>query len=322
MRTSSRHPIVRALLALGAAVLAGVLFAGPAVAQTDDDLTENDQIVLNGRLTVLAGETVDTAVIFNGPATVDGTVTEALVVFNGDVVVTGTVGGDVVVTNGAVTIRSSAEIGGNLVTRQTPDVEDGATIRGERRGVALDGADAAWIGFASRIAWWIAYSASTLVLGLLLILFAPRLDPAIALTARERTGAAIGIGAAFFFLLPIVAALLLVTVIGIPLGIFLLLGLALIYTVGYVAGAHALGRFLIKPPASPYLAFLAGWAVLRVIGLIPVLGGLAWLAFAIFGLGVLVVAARATASGAVVAPPTPPAPLETPTAPPAAPETT
>lgn len=309
MRTVSKHRAASMVVMLATVLLAGAALVGPAAAQTDDgDLTDDDQVVLNGRLLVATDETVGTALIFNGPATIDGTVRESLVVFNGDVVVSGIVRDDVVVLNGAVTIRSGAEIGGDLVSQSTPNVEDGATIQGDRVGVALKGADAAWVGFASRMAWWIAYSASTLVLGLLLVAFAPRLDGAITLAARDRMGASIGLGAAWFFLLPILAAVLLVTVVGIPLGLFILLALALIYTVGYVAGAHALGRFVMKPPSSPYLAFIVGWGIARVIGLVPVLGGLSWLALAIFGLGVLIVAARSRTGAVVVTAPVPPTP--------------
>ena len=38
------------------------------------------------------------------------------------------------------------------------------------------------------------------------------------------------------------------------------------------------------------VAFLAGWAILRVVALIPILGGLVWFAAVVFGLGALVVA--------------------------------
>jgi hypothetical protein len=99
---------------------------------------------------------------------------------------------------------------------------------------------------------------------------------------------------AVFFLLPIVAVLFVVVIVAIPLGLFLLLALALalLYTVGYVAGAHALGRRLVKPPTSRFAAFLAGWAILRVLGLIPVVGGFVWTLASIFGLGILWVSAR------------------------------
>jgi hypothetical protein len=295
----------------GLALALVALAAGPASAQdAGPDDNDNDQVVLHGTLVVPEGETVGAAVIFDGPVTVDGTVEQSLVVFNGDVDISGTVNKDVVVFNGDVVVRSGASIGGNLVSRRAPTVEQGATVEGDQ--VRITGRlDIGEIGFASRFAWWLGYSISTLVLGLLLLLFGPGLDVAITRVARERMGAAIGFGALWFFLLPVAAVVLLVTVVGIPLGLFLLLALALIYTVGYVAGAHGVGRLVMKPPSSRYAAFLVGWLILRVIALIPVLGGLAWLLSAIFGLGLLAAAARRMSGEpetAVVMPEAPPRP--------------
>jgi hypothetical protein len=287
------------------------LAAGPAAAQSDGSgLNHNDQVVLNGRLFVAKDDTLDNAVILNGPAQIAGTVRENVFVLNGNVEVWGTVGKDVVCVNGHVVIHSGARIGGDLVTQTTPTVAPGATIVGRRRSVATR-LDMQGIGVASRFAWWVGYSASTLFLGLLLLLLFPALDGAGLRVWRDRMGEAIGFGAAAFFLLPIVALLFLATIVAIPLGLFLLLGLALVYTVGYVAGSLALGRRLLKPPSSRFLAFLLGWVILRAIGLVPFLGGLVWLIASVVGLGVLAVAARrATPSAALpaAAPPPPPPP--------------
>jgi cytoskeletal protein CcmA (bactofilin family) len=292
---------------VGMALAAVLTIAGTAGAQTEPTSTPTEQIVFSGRLVVAEGETVDSAVIFNGPATIDGRVTGSLVVFNGRTVISGTVDGDVVVFNGSVTVRSGASVGGDLVTVDSPTVEPGATVRGDQRRVSAE-FDAAEFGFASRFAWWVGYTVSTLLLGLALLALAPAFDLSVARAARERTGVSIGLGAAAFFLLPAVAVLLLVIVVAIPLGLFLLLAFALLYTAGYVAAAHALGRRLVAPPKSRFVAFLAGWAILRGLALIPVIGGLVWMLAAIFGLGVLWVAARRSA-----------APLETPAATPAMP---
>ena len=309
MRTMARLLTV-AVLALGSLAL----LAAPASAQSDT--TEGrDQIVFNGRLDVPAGTTVGTAVIFHGPATVEGTVTGALVVFDGRVDISGTVDGDVVVFNGKATVRSGAHIGGNLVTTDSPTVEPGATIEGQQRGIS-GGFDTHNLGLASRFAWWVGYSVSTLVLGMVLLLFGPALDAAIARALRQRTGGAIGFGALAFFLLPVVAVLLMVIVVAIPLGLFLLLALAFLYTVGYVAAGIGVGRMVVKPPTSRYLSFLAGWGILRVIALVPVLGGTVWALAALFGLGLLWVAARSSepaAPGSMpagVVPPTPPVPSQ------------
>jgi hypothetical protein len=279
------------IVVMAAASAIVLLGAELAAAQTSDRPQDNDQIVLHGTLLVPAGETVDSAVIFDGPATIDGTVNDSLVVFNGDVEITGTIGKDVMVFNGDVTLRSGATVGGDLVSQGTVDIEPGATVTGSQRDVATE-VDLGQIGLASRIAWWIGYSVSALILGLVLLLLLPSLDAALIRIRRDRIGASFGFGAILFFAFPIAAGLLLVTVVGIPLGLFFLLALALIYTVGYVVGAHLLGRFILKEPTSRYVAFLVGLVIARAVALVPVLGGIAWFALTIAGLGALLLAAR------------------------------
>jgi cytoskeletal protein CcmA (bactofilin family) len=300
-----------------ALVAAGVaLAAGTASAQSDaSGLNHNDQVVLNGRLVVSKDQTVDNAVILNGPAQIVGTVRDTLFVLNGNVDVWGTVGKDVVCVNGDVVIHSGAHVGGDLVTQSSPQVEPGATISGRQRNVATR-IDLRGLGFASRFVWWVGYSASTLFLGLLLLLLFPALDAAAGRVWRDRAGEAVGFGVAAFFLLPIAAVLFLVTIVGIPLGLFLLLALALVDTVGYVAGTMVLGRLLVKPPSSRFLAFLLGWVILRAIGLVPILGGFVWLVTSLVGLGVLAVAGRrATPAAPPAAPASPPPPPPPPPAP-------
>jgi cytoskeletal protein CcmA (bactofilin family) len=269
-----------------------MLGGGAATAQEAEPSTDNDQIVLHGSLDVPEGQTIDSAVIFDGPATVEGTVTESLVVFNGDVTISGTVQKDVVVFNGSVILRSGATVAGDVVSQSDAQVEQGATLGGQQQTIASD-IDAGTVGFASRFAWWIAYSVSTLILGLVLLLLAPALDGALTRSGRGKLGASIGFGALVFFAVPIISGLLLVTVVGIPLGLFFLLALALIYTAGYVAGVHVLGRYVMRDQSSRYVPFLVGWVIARGLGLVPILGGLVWFALTIVGLGAAVLAARA-----------------------------
>jgi cytoskeletal protein CcmA (bactofilin family) len=266
------------------------LAAGPAQARSSVNNDHNSQIVINGRLDVPAGQTASTAVLFNGTANIAGTLTGALVVFNGDVTISGTVRKDVVVFNGAVDVRSGATVGGDIVSREQPTIANDATVLGDVRGVSGT-YDLAAFGWWSRFAWWLGYTVSTLILGLLMLALVPRADAGIG-RAGERLGAAFGFGALLFFVLPIAAVVLMAIVVGIPLGLFLLLALALIYTVGYVVAAHALGRRLIRSTRSRFVAFFVGWAILRVIALVPVLGGLSWIVASLFGLGVLLLLAR------------------------------
>jgi hypothetical protein len=305
-------PLLRtrsSLLLAGGIILLSALTMSPASAQGEGPPREDAaQIVFIGRLLVTADEEVDTAIIFDGPAFVEGTVHESLVVFNGDVEIVGTVEQDVVVFNGDLVVRSGATVGGDLVTQATPQIEDGATIRGEQTSVVTR-FDVDMVGFAGRFAWWLGYSVSVLVLGLLLLAFAPQLFPAVRDAARERLGSSIGWGVGLFFLLPIGSVLLLITVVGIPLGLFTLLALAFIYTVGYVVATVATGSLIMKSSPSRYVAFLVGFVGLRLLALIPFVGGWLWFLASVWGLGLLAVAIRSRGV-TIEAPagPTPPMP--------------
>jgi nitrate reductase NapE component len=301
MRWLRRSWTVAALLCLGFVTLAPA-----AVAQGDDGPDSDDQIVLTGRLVVPEGETAQTAVLFSGEALIDGTVGGWLVVFNGRTVITGTVDKDVVVFAGDVVLRSGSRVGGDVISLEDPQIEEGATVEG-----SVDDLATRWnlydITFGGRFAWWLAYTISTLVLGPALLFLALRLDRASIRAIRDRRGAAIGFGLLVFVLLPILAGLLVGTIVGIPLGLFLLLALALVYSIGYVVCALALGRLVVKEPTSRYVAFLAGWGALRVIALVPILGGIAWTVATVLGLGTLWVAARGASSDTrPVAPPVAP----------------
>src|SRR5215211_9540685 len=85
-------------------------------------------------------------------------------------------------------------------------------LRRSRTGPRSDYWDVTFVG---RFVWWLAYSVSTLVLGLVLLLLAAGLDPASVRALRDRLGGTIGFGILLFILLPIVAVLLFVTIVGI-----------------------------------------------------------------------------------------------------------
>ena len=297
-----------AFVIAGLAIVLSVLTMWPAFAQEGEANEDDDQIVLTGSLAIADDETVDTALIFDGPALVEGTVRESLLVFNGDAEIVGTVEEDVIVFNGDLVVRSGAEVGGDLVTQGTPQVEEGATVRGDQSSV-LTRFDVDMVGFAGRFVWWIGYSVSVLILGLLLLAFAPQLFPAVRDVARDQLGSSIGWGVGLFFLLPVGSILLLITVVGIPLGVFLMLALAFIYTVGYVIATLAVGSLIMRSSPSRYVVFLVGWVVLRVLALIPFVGGWLWFLGSVWGLGLLAVAIRNRPTTAAAEPPVPPVPV-------------
>jgi hypothetical protein len=140
-------------------------------------------------------------------------------------------------------------------------------------------------------------TASALVLGLLLIAFAPRAADAASRRAREETGLTIALGIGAFIALPVVAFGAIFTLVGVPLAIAILLALLPLAAVAYVTTAFVLGRIMVGAEVDRFLCFLAGLAALRILALVPVLGFIVWLVAVVFGLGALVLAAHRTRSG-------------------------
>lgn len=283
-----RRRLAGSMAAVGLAVLAIIATGTPASAQTDDGAPSNI-VVLTGRAEVRPTDTVDNVFIADGPTLVAGTVRHAVIAVRGDVVVRGTVDEDVVAVDGQVVVEGTGHIAGDVLSRRRPVVQPGGAVDGSwtrwnpaafRRGVLV----------ASRVLLWIAFTISTLVLGLLLGLLAPRAAAAIA-DAATNVGPVVGWGLLLTIGLPVVAVLLIFTLVGLPLGLGVLGALGLVYGVAYTAGAWVLGRIVARR-SKPIVSYLAGWSILRAIALVPILGGLASFAGVVLGLGAIGVAAH------------------------------
>src|SRR5829696_9405646 len=225
---------MRRSIVAGLFILLMLGLAAPAWAQSAQ--AAEAFVVLSGRADVPQGQQVGDLVVFHGSSTVDGTVNGSLTAFDAPVTITGRVNGDVVAFNGRVELRSGANVTGDVVSRDAPVVASGATIGGTTRRVQTN---VRWDGFgwAGRLAFWLAVSVSTLVVGLVLVWLVGRGAAWILEAGRTRVGPAIGWGLLVFFGLPIVAIIALVTVVGIPLGLGLLAALGLLYALGYGASA-------------------------------------------------------------------------------------
>jgi hypothetical protein len=261
-----------------------------AAAQTENGSSRGDRVVITGPVTIDRGEIADDVVVIDGPVSVAGRVRGDLVVVSGKLRISGTVDGDVAAVSDRATLAPGARIGGDLVYGdKRPVVPGGATVEGDVDRVSV-GEIVDPVGFIGAAALWIAVSVSALVLGLLLLWLAPRALEAAFAAASTSLGPTIGWGLLLFFGLPIVALIALVTLVGIPLGVALLLALLPLYSIGYTTSAWLLGRRLLGPPRGRVLAFLAGLAILRVLAIIPILGGIVWFAATVVGLGALLLA--------------------------------
>jgi len=284
---------VRRSSVFAAALLALLLLAAsPAIAQTRGDAGDA-VVVVSGDVTVERGEVVEDVFVVDGDVRIDGRVDGDVVVVAGDALLAGRIDGNLVMVSGLARLLPSASVGGDLTYGdESPRIAPAATVSG-----AIEEED--WRGsidflpFVGAFLLWLAVTVSFAVLGILLLLIAPRAADAVFARSRERIGTAIAIGVAIFILLPLAVLLAAVTLVGIPLAIGIGLALLPLAAIAYVTAAWALGRTIVKPPRGRILAFLAGLAILRVAALVPILGLLVWLAAVIVGLGLLALAIRA-----------------------------
>jgi hypothetical protein len=273
--------IVRA--ATAALLFALLLTAGSASAATD-------HVVITGGAVVPAGQTAGDVVVLDGPVTIAGHVTGDVVSVSGPVRLAGRVDGDLIAVADRALLGPTARVGGDLrYGDERPVLARGARVEGTVKSEDWSDAANGW-GWVSAIGWWLAVSVSTLIVGALLTWLAPGALYAAERAVREYLGASVGWGVAIAIGVPLLALLALVTLVGIPFGIALLLAAIPVLLVAYATTAWIVGRRVLRNrSASPWLALLAGWAILRVLALIPVAGALAGLAATVVGLGALAV---------------------------------
>jgi hypothetical protein len=281
---STPQAVRAAIAALLSALLALLLAAGSASAATD-------HVVITGGAVVPAGQTVGDIVVLDGTVRIAGRATGDVVSVSGPVRVTGRVDGDLITVSDRAFLGPTARVGGDLRYGDAPPVlAPGASVGGTLSNENWADAANGW-GWVSAFAWWLAVSVSTLIVGALLVWLAPGALYAAGRAVREHLGATVGWGVAIAVGVPLLAVLALVTLVGIPFGVALLLAAIPVLLIAYATTAWIVGRrVLSNRSTSPWAALLAGWAILRVLALIPVVGGLVGLAATVVGLGALAVA--------------------------------
>jgi hypothetical protein len=248
-----------------------------------------DQVVLLGRVVVSRGQSVGEVVVFSGRVIVEGVVRGDVVVLEGPISVSGQVSGSVIALGGSIRLLEGAQVGGDVVAHDTVQVEDGAQVAGTiREDVAfnLSGPLKAVGAFLS----WLAVAGSTLILGLLLSFLAPQALERTAAAGRGAPMACVGWGVAFAIGLPVLSTGLVASIVGLPLGLATLLAMVLLMFIGVVMAAHLVGRLLLGDERTTATAFMAGWGIATVVGVIPFVSGVAFGLAAAFGLGEAVVA--------------------------------
>lgn len=128
-----------------------------------------------------------------------------------------------------------------------------------------------------------------ILIGWLLILLLPQLIKQLVSLGLKQPGAAIGWGLLFLTVVPLLACLFIITLIGIPLGVVTILIYAVSLLLAKLLVSLSLGSRLLKDVKfkKPYLSLTLGLVIMVILQLIPVFGWLTYFILILFGLGVL-----------------------------------
>jgi hypothetical protein len=232
-----------------------------------------------------------------GADVVFGGVSRGRAEFYGDAVeIDGRVLGDLLVRARTVTVGRTAVIEGNVVfeTFGEPTIEEGATVRG-RQTVTLPRPrrpDAWTVISGLAVAVLFAIGAG-LVLGLVLLVFARAFVERTIRQTRGALGGSILAGIVVLILLPLLALAVMMTVVGIPIGILMLLAMPLLLLTAAIIAVFGLSDWALNRAGAPrsfgmrLLILLGGLVVLALVGVVPVIGFLVWLAAILLGLGAM-----------------------------------
>ncbi len=275
--------------ALLVAAIATSLWPWSVRAQDARPLRPVNQIVLSGSVTVARGERVGEVLVLSGRVTVHGVVTGDVVVLEGPVAVTGQVNGSVIVADGIVRLAESARVGGDVSSSEEVAARPGAEVGGETRGDVRFSLRAPLAALGDLLGP-VAIAVSVGLAGLVLLLLAPRGAETVAAAMSGAPLASLGWGFLVAIAVPVAAIALVVSVLGLPLGLTLFLSTGLWWLIGLVWAAWGVGRGLVRPPGGRGRAFAAGWAIVAAVGLVPILNVAVWTLAPILGLGAMVVA--------------------------------
>jgi len=278
-------------LTFAVALLATTALAAPAAASAASVSASGEAeaaiVVVSGDVDVARGETVEGVFLASGDVRVAGEVDGDVIVLSGDVIVSGRIDGDLFTAGGTARLLPSAEVTGDVgYGDEHPQVSLDARVHGDVSEQDWPDIGGIFVGISGFLIW-LAVTLSLLAFGALLLLIAPRAADALYLRSRERPGPTIAIGIAILIVLPVVAFIAAITLVGLPLAIGIGLALLPLGAVAYLVSAFALGRRMVEPPHHPMLSFLAGLGALRLAAFVPILGTLVGIAALIFGLGLI-----------------------------------
>ena len=210
----------------------------------------------------------------------------------GEITIFGTLMDNAQISGGQITLGPDAQIMGNL-TYTSPTEIDTSAVQGT----------AVWIeppefNVISYLLGKLISILMLMVTGLVMLLIAGRYTESVSKNITESYWLSLGLGLLALIAVPIVSVILMITVIGLPLGIILLMGYGISIFLSFVLVSYVLGKLFFQNVStryvSAYVHMIAGVVFFVVLTSIPIIGGIITFLSLLFGLGGIILLSRST----------------------------
>ncbi len=249
-----------------------------------------------GKIRLAPGASIGgNASLAGGTIEVEGAVGRRLRAYGDTIFINGSIGGDVELAGDDIRIGPDARITGSVEYRSRRDivVDPAAQVEGVVREIRQDRRWLREVGREAAIFGGVTVSFGMVLVGALMILAMPVFSREAGATIRRRPWQSAGVGVLMLIGVPCAAVVLLVTVIGIPLALLLVVGYVALMLLGYLVAAIFVGDLALERVGKDKLGS-AWWRVLfmflalvaiAVVKQLPFLGGLAAAALFVAGIG-------------------------------------
>jgi len=205
------------------------------------------------------------------------------------------IGRDLDVTAPDVSLGSGAAVAGMFmyVSQNDASVDSAANVAGktEHKQPPKEQAEGPQMVSPAAYLSSVVFSFSSfLMIGVALLVAAPRLMRATTASIAKSPFGTLGAGFAGLILPPVVAITLFVTIIGIPLGFVVFMGWAISLLIGMVFTAQVVGRMIVQKlkwqdPWEHFASLVLGLFVLFLAALVPYIGGFVVFIAIVWGVG-------------------------------------
>lgn len=252
-----------------------------------------DLVAAGGNITIAGPKIGGDALLAGGAIRITTPIAGSVRIRGGSVIIDAPITGQVEVEAQSLTLGKSAVINGDL-TYQAPKsakMEEGAVVKGKTTFTPVVDVSA---GPAAALAlfsiWILSTLAALIVCALIVRLLVRRFVIELGSVAIERPWRSLGIGFVSFVVIPAAAFVMLLTVVGVPLGILAFIGYAALLVFSWIMAPVVAGAFIERwwyqrDPELHWQMIVYGAIAYVLVGLIPVLGGILKFAVILVALG-------------------------------------